>query len=51
MEKPYSIQENSTTKQPFVNLPKKILEGMEWKKGDKIRVKISGKDRLELVRV
>ena len=51
MHKPYRIQENSKTRQPFMNLPKRILEGMAWKKGDKIRVEISGKNRLELVKM
>lgn len=33
-----------------ITLPKKVVEGMGWKKGDKVEVRIAGKDKLELVR-
>lgn len=35
----------------FLTLPKKILEGMGWDKGDKIEVKIDGKNAIRLVKV
>jgi len=33
-----------------ITLPKKIIEAMDWGKGDNIEIKISGKNKLELVR-
>ena len=36
--------------QYFLTLPKKIIEGMGWKKGDKLQVRIAGKNKLELVK-
>jgi len=42
------IQKN--VDQYFLTLPKKVIEGMGWQKGDKIKVDIAGKNKLELVR-
>ena len=33
-----------------MTLPLAVIEGMGWKKGDAIQVRIAGKDRLELVK-
>jgi len=33
-----------------VTLPRKVLEGLGWAKGDKLAVQITGKNRLELVK-
>jgi len=33
-----------------IYLPKNIVEGMDWGKGDELETKILGKDRLELRR-
>ena len=43
------IQKNDD--QYFLTLPKKIVEGMGWQKGDEVRVDIAGKDKLVLVKV
>ena len=42
------IQKN--VDQFFLTLPKKVIEGIGWKKGDSIQVKIAGKNKLELVK-
>ncbi len=42
------IQQN--VDQYFLTLPKKIVEGMNWKKGDVVNISIAGKDKLLLVR-
>lgn len=33
-----------------LTLPKKVIEGMGWGKGDTLKVEIAGKNRLELVK-
>lgn len=43
------IQKN--VDQYFITLPKKIVEGMGWAKGDTLRVDIDGKNALRLVKV
>jgi bifunctional DNA-binding transcriptional regulator/antitoxin component of YhaV-PrlF toxin-antitoxin module len=42
------IQKN--VDQYFITLPKKIVEGMEWEKGDDIQVKVDSKNSLKLVK-
>ena len=42
------IQKN--VDQYFLTLPKKIVEAMGWEKGDKVEVKVAGKDKLELIK-
>lgn len=37
-------------KQFTLTVPKRVVEGLGWKKGDRIVIKIGGKDKLELVR-
>lgn len=37
-------------KQFFLCLPKAVIEGLGWEKGDDIKVRIGGKNRLELVK-
>lgn len=42
------IQKN--VDQYIITLPKKIVEGMGWDKGDDLEFKIAGKNKLELVK-
>ena len=42
------LQQFPNNKQHFLNLPKSLIEGLEWKKGDKITIKIAGKNKIML---
>ena len=44
------LQENPKNGQFYMTLPKAVIEGIGWQKGDRILVRIAGKDRLELLR-
>ena len=37
--------------QYFLTLPKKIVESMEWKRGDEVNFTILGKDKLKIEKV
>lgn len=37
--------------QYFLTLPKKIVEGFGWKKGDEVKIDILGKDKIKIEKV